>query len=88
MDKFKSSLKIYPNPMVDHATVSFDPSSLNAFEKISFILYDINGRKVKSIDRIISSETAINRDELENGIYIFQFIGDNNRLASGKIIVQ
>ncbi|MGZ4034318.1 MAG: T9SS type A sorting domain-containing protein [Bacteroidia bacterium] len=88
LNKFKSSVKIYPNPMVDNATIAFDPASLNAFNKISFELFDINGREVKSIERIESSETQINRDYLGSGIYIYKFTGDNILLASGKIILQ
>jgi hypothetical protein len=88
LNKFKYSVNIFPNPMVDNATISFDPESLNAFNKISFIMYDINGREVKHIDRIESSETQIGRDYLGNGIYIYQFIGDNIPLASGKMILE
>lgn len=88
MDKFQSSVKIYPNPIVDNATISFDPASLNAFGKISFTLYDINGKEVKYIEQLTSSETQLTRGYLGNGIYIYKFVGDNNFLASGKIILQ
>ena len=88
MDKFKSSVKIYPNPIIDNATISFNPESLNAFGKISFILYDINGREVRKIDQITSSETTLARGYLGNGIYIYKFIGDNIVLATGKVILQ
>jgi hypothetical protein len=87
-NKFKTSVKIYPNPMVENATISFDPESLNAFDKISFVLYDIAGREVKHIGRIESSETQLNKDNLRSGIYIYQFLGDGAPLASGKIILQ
>ena len=87
MDRFKVSVKIYPNPIIDNATISFDPASLNAFGKISFMLYDITGREVRNIE-LSSSETTINRGYLGNGIYIYKFTGDNNILASGKIILQ
>lgn len=88
LDKFRSSVKIYPNPMIDNAIIAFDPASLNAFGRISFELYDINGRLVKTISKIESSETQLERDNLGNGIYIYKFIGDNTLLASGKIILQ
>ena len=88
MDKFKTSVKIYPNPIVDNATISFNPESLNAFGKISFILYDINGREVKNIEQITSSETILARGYLGNGIYIYKFVGDGVVLASGKVVLQ
>jgi N-acetylneuraminic acid mutarotase len=88
MDKFKSSVKIYPNPIIDNATITFNPESLNAFGQISFSLYDINGREVKNIEQLTSSETSLARGYLGNGIYIYKFTGDNVLLASGKIILQ
>lgn len=88
MNKFRSSVKIYPNPVKDNATISFDPESLNAFGTISFTLYDISGKEVLRKDRFTSSETKISRDDIRNGIYIYKFTGDNNILASGKIILQ
>lgn len=84
---FLSSVKIFPNPMIGNATLAFDPESLNAFNKISFRMYDINGHEVKCIDRLLSSETQIGRDGLSSGIYIYKLIGDDEQLCSGKIIL-
>ncbi len=88
MNRFKTSVRIYPNPVIDNATISFDAACLNAFGKISFTLYDITGREVRKAEQLTSSETSINRGYLGNGIYIYKFTGDNNILASGKIILQ
>jgi hypothetical protein len=88
INKFKESAKIYPNPVSEQATLSFDPACLNAFGKISFTLYDISGRKVRTIAQLTSSETLISRDELRSGIYVYQFSGDGMPLSSGKIIVK
>lgn len=57
--------------MINNATLAFNPESLSAFNKISFRMYDINGREVKCIDRLLSSETQIGRDDLSSGIYIY-----------------
>lgn len=70
LNTFLSSVKIFPTPMINNATLAFNPASLNAFNKISFRMYDINGREVKCIDRLLSSETQIGRDGLSSGIYI------------------
>ncbi len=88
LEKFKSSVKIYPNPIIENAIISFAPASLNAFSKISFTLYDIKGREVKYIEQLMSSETSLARDQLANGIYIYKFVGDNKLLSTGKIILQ
>jgi N-acetylneuraminic acid mutarotase len=87
-NRFLSSVKVYPNPMISNATLSFDPESLNAFNKISFVMYDISGREVKNVDRIESAETQIARGYLNRGIYIYKFLGDGKLLYSGKIILE
>lgn len=88
MNKFKSSVKIYPNPIIENATIAFDENCLNAFAKISFLLFDINGREVKYIEQLTASQTQIERGDLRSGIYVYKFVGDNNLLASGKLVLQ
>jgi hypothetical protein len=88
INKFKESAKVYPNPMSEQATLSFDPACMNSFGKISFVLYDINGRLVRQINALNSSETILSRDDLNSGIYVYQFRGDGIPLSSGKIIVK
>ncbi len=88
MNKFKSSVKIYPNPIVENATISFNPDCLNAFGKISFTLYDINGREVINIEELTSAETLLTRGYLGNGIYIYKFVGDGELLTTGKVVLQ
>ena len=51
-------------------------------------MYDINGREVKYIEQLSSSETTLGRGYLGNGIYIYKFIGDGDLLASGKVVLQ
>jgi hypothetical protein len=88
MEAFRSSVKVYPNPMQEQATISFDASSLNAFGKISFEMLDLNGRVVKKIDAISSSEYTFDRDGLASGLYVYRFSGDGRALAAGKMILQ
>lgn len=86
-DRFRSSVNVYPNPMVEDATIVFDPECLNSFGKITFEMYDLNGRKVRAT-RIESSGYKIFKDELSAGMYVYRFIGDNIPLYAGKLIVQ
>ncbi|CAN5447181.1 hypothetical protein BH10BAC1_BH10BAC1_06910 [soil metagenome] len=88
INKFKASVVIYPNPIIENATIRFNSECLNAFGKISFILYDINGREVKHIEQLNAYETQLTRGYLGNGIYIYKFVGDGHLLASGKVVLQ
>lgn len=88
MNKLRSSVKVYPNPMISASTLSFDPSSVNAFNKISFMVFNMNGKIVKQLDNIRSSEISIERGNLPAGIYVYKLIADDHPISSGKIILQ
>ncbi|MCE3278148.1 MAG: type sorting protein [Bacteroidetes bacterium] len=88
LDKLRASVKVYPNPMLDHSTVKFDSESLNAFARISFIIYDINGREMKHITQIENAEFNIDRDQMSAGIYIYKLMADGKTVSAGKIVVQ
>ncbi|MCW3101713.1 MAG: type sorting protein [Bacteroidetes bacterium] len=88
MDKLRSSLKVYPNPMQSAATFSFNSASLEAFSKISFMLFDISGRQLKNIEQLDAAEFTIERDRMPAGMYIYKLIADGKMVASGKLIVQ
>ena len=88
VDKFKTSINIYPNPVVSNFTIAFNAESLNSFDKISFMMYDLNGREVKYIDKLESAQISIDRDNLVSGLYLYKFIAGSHFLTSGKIIVK
>ncbi len=69
---------LYPNPTSDFIYVQTD-----FVETISFSLFDISGKKI--IKKPIQNNTAINIQELQNGIYIYQF-SSGNQTNIGKII--
>lgn len=87
IEKLRSSVKLYPNPMQTLTTLEFDHSSLNAFSKISFILYDINGREIKHIEEVTTSTLSINRENMNSGMYFYKLIADDRMIAAGKLVV-
>jgi N-acetylneuraminic acid mutarotase len=88
LDKLRSSLNVYPNPMQSTSTVSFNAASLEAFSRISFVLYDINGRQLRNIEQLHSSEFTIERNDLASGMYIYRLVADGKMAASGKLMIQ
>lgn len=88
LNKFRSSINLYPNPMSSSATVSFDASSVNSFNNISFKMFSIDGKMVKQVDNIRTSEFKIERGELGNGLYLYNIMADNYSITSGKLIIQ
>jgi photosystem II stability/assembly factor-like uncharacterized protein len=80
------SVSIFPNPFSSSATISITGSE-NANEKMQFELYDVFGRKVRSVE-IHKAIFSIEKDNLSNGIYLWKIVAENESVRSGKIIVE
>ena len=82
-----NNIKIYPNPFKTFAYINFPNDRVN--KNIRFILYDVLGRKVKSIDAIQSQQLKISRDNLTGGMYIYKIIADDHiTIQTGKLFIQ
>jgi len=79
------SAVVYPNPMLDFATVKFENESGMAH---SFRLYDMSGRVCQMMDNIYNNSFQINRDGLRGGLYIYRLSNDNGIVSEGKLIVK
>lgn len=77
-------LNIYPNPFTSSTTLKIN--SATTLKNTELKIYDVLGKEVKQIP-VNSSEIAINRDELENGIYFYRLINSNEIIATGKLII-
>jgi hypothetical protein len=82
---YQNLLTVYPNPATDKVFFNFKTtvSSLGYFH-----LYDMSGRKVKSLEKLMLSESSegvsIEVGDLEKGIYFYSFAIDNSYFT-GKI---
>jgi N-acetylneuraminic acid mutarotase len=88
MDKLRTSVQVYPNPMENYAVVKFEEESLNAFSDISFHLFDITGKEVFRKSSLSSNEFRIERNDLSSGMYVYKLLANNNPVASGKLIIR
>jgi len=79
------NISIYPNPMVDKSTISFDIMNYN---KIDVKVYDTQGRRV-SINYINHKNSIeILRSSLSHGLYIIDIWIDNIPTYNAKLIVR
>ncbi len=79
----KSSVTIYPNPAT--AFINFKINN-GAIKKI--ILYDILGKKIKSVD-VESALISIPTDDFQNGLYFYQFMGSEGEIIStGRLSIK
>lgn len=89
---FKKSLEImlHPNPFHTYTTLSIKGATE---ESLSLNVYDLMGKLVHryvapKIDPTGCINIQINRNELPQGVYIFQLSGDKTLLQTGKMIVR
>ncbi len=79
-------VKIYPNPMMDVATIEFD----NTDDMVhSFAIYDMTGKAVRVINNIYDSSFQFERSKLESGMYIYRMTNEHGAtVAGGKLLMQ
>lgn len=84
---FESKMKMYPNPVVDNATIEFN---LKAQENVKLSVYSISGRLVYTEDLglLQKGERKINiqLNDLSSGSYILTLQG-SNEIKSTKFLV-
>ena len=81
-----NSISLSPNPFSTETTISVQNSK---FEVQSFILYDVFGRAVKTLNFEHGAHNfKLERGNLGSGIYFYKVSGDGNVLGTGKVIVE
>ncbi len=85
---FNPSVKVFPNPVVDHASISFN---LDAPASPIVRIYDLNGRLISTqqLHRFSRGNhvAELETSALGRGMYVVQIIA-NNRSASAKFLVR
>jgi hypothetical protein len=73
---------IYPNPASNQFTIK----QYNVLEDYELKLMNINGQLIKSTQLKSQTEQQINIEGLTKGIYLYQLISSNGKIATGKLI--
>ncbi|QNK76541.1 T9SS type A sorting domain-containing protein [Winogradskyella sp. PAMC22761] len=84
----KNLLKVSPNPMTTHATVTF---SANYSELVQFVIYDQTGKVVYTAEHKVTSganSINVNRDNLSSGLYFCKIISNQFDFETFKLIVK
>ena len=77
------NIKVYPNPFNSSTKLNFN----TYIEGGKLSIYDINGIKVKKIDRVFGRELIIYKENLSNGIYYLSIDTSDGNHLRGKLIV-
>ncbi len=83
-EKVSSSFSIYPNPVSDLVTLSFDNQNIS---NLDIRIYNLMGDLVHSEELSNSNESQINIQELSDGIYTLS-IDSNGLIENKKLIIK
>ncbi len=68
----ENQVSIFPNPVVTSATLQLETDLVNANEKITVVIFDVQGKEVKRIVSTGTNAIVIDRDGMEAGLYLVQ----------------
>ncbi|MEI6123765.1 MAG: T9SS type A sorting domain-containing protein [Bacteroidota bacterium] len=79
-------VSVYPNPATDVA--NFVLGSENLPDTYSFILTDMLGHVVKSMDALSGNQFSVSRSGLAGGVYFYKVYSDKGVLGNGKLVIE
>jgi uncharacterized delta-60 repeat protein len=77
---------VFPNPFNNQATISIS-SDVQLGENTTFVLYDLRGNIIKKIAHITEPSFQFNRENIGNGMYIYQLKQDGKIVTTGKLTI-
>ncbi|MBU2930065.1 PQQ-dependent sugar dehydrogenase [Winogradskyella psychrotolerans] len=81
-----SEISIYPNPTKNTFNINFGSNSnIDAITDIA--IYDIQGKRLKSIHRNTEIIQTVNTTKLSNGIYILKINIENGKQSTHKLVI-
>ncbi len=83
VDPVFQGVKVFPNPMVNHATMIL-PNDLGV---VDFKLFDMVGKEVKRVNGIRNGYLRIEKGTLPEGMYIYTLKDEQGRQFSDKLII-
>jgi PKD repeat protein len=82
--KQASTIRVYPNPFTSQTSFEFGEVVSDG----TLLIYDIMGREVHRVDQINSTSTTLGRGNLAPGLYFYELRTAQERIGSGKLMVQ
>lgn len=77
-----ASMEIFPNPIIETATVTFSREINNG----KLILSDMNGKEIQIIPDINGKSFSLQRNNLAGGIYFLTLVEEKKSVSTSKII--
>ena len=81
----EKNIQLSPNPFTNYANLVINPNVNVVNGKLN--VYDMNGRVVKTMLTNDAHLITIYKENLQKGIYFYQFTSDDKLLGNGKFII-
>lgn len=81
----RSNFTVFPNPAQQRFSVQFKNAVVG--RKGTFQLYSITGKLVREMEFVNSSQIVVERNELPAGLYLYRIQTGNNKVETGKIVL-
>lgn len=78
------TFSVYPNPTNSNVQVSLQ-NSTDAIQNIT--IYDVLGKSVKTINKLLSNEISVDVSNFSKGIYFIEITTNNNLKSTKKLVV-
>jgi hypothetical protein len=79
----KESISVFPNPFNSSAIMKFS----FAMNHAELNIYDMYGQKIKTVSNISGDQFILERENLSQGFYFYEWIQGSEKIATGKFIV-
>jgi N-acetylneuraminic acid mutarotase len=84
----ESEFTIYPNPMVNSATLHLDASMLMDNTKYSVKIFDMHGRVIREMEMKNENEMTLERNDLDAGIYLVNISSPGKGSVTKRLMVE
>jgi len=81
-------VKVIPNPVNGNGVIALSNFQDHGLENLSLNIYDVSGKAVYTENNLSRSIIPVNSEMLSKGIYFFELRAGNERVKSGKFIVE
>lgn len=78
-------VSIYPNPAKDELIIDF--TSVGSSLSIEILIYDMQGKKVSTINKNGNTIEKVNTSNFEKGIYLMKISNDNGEERTHKLVI-
>ena len=78
-----NTVNVFPNPFNKSTEISFDKN----YERINLEIYDMQGKFIGMKDYSNCNKVFFNRNELNDGLYLFKIKTDNNIIVTKRVMI-